>query len=172
MKDKKPIQDFNPNKEIWDKLKETDPRFTKRINKGFGDITTIDPQWQIMKMTETFGPIGKGWGYIVDYQYLELREPIVIAEVKIWWSEENKVLGLENYTFGPISSSLKLFKKNGSYDDEAGKKCMTDALTKGFSHLGLCSDVFMGLFDNSKYVQKLEDKIAQQSTPKLVTKIK
>ena len=58
----------NPNKYIWDQLKQTDPRFTKRVNKGFGEITTIDPMWQIGKMTETFGPIGKGWSYDVEYK--------------------------------------------------------------------------------------------------------
>ena len=25
------------NRKIWDQLKETDPRLTKKINKGFGD---------------------------------------------------------------------------------------------------------------------------------------
>ena len=29
----------NPNKYIWDQLKQTDPRFTKRVNKGFGEIS-------------------------------------------------------------------------------------------------------------------------------------
>ena len=28
------------NKRYWDLLKKTDPKFTKRINKGFGEITT------------------------------------------------------------------------------------------------------------------------------------
>ena len=75
-------EELNNNRKYWDALKETDPRFTKKINKGFGDLTTIDPQWQIMKMTETFGPVGEGWNYSVDYKYLELKEPVVIAEVK------------------------------------------------------------------------------------------
>ena len=28
----------NANKVVWDKLKVTDPKFTKKINKGFGDV--------------------------------------------------------------------------------------------------------------------------------------
>ena len=36
-------------------------------NKGFGDITTIDPMYQIGKMTEVFGPVGDDWGYDVNY---------------------------------------------------------------------------------------------------------
>jgi hypothetical protein len=61
------------NKRYWDQLKKTDPRFTKRINKGFGEITTIDPQWQIMKMTEVFGPVGIGWAYNVKYTYTQIN---------------------------------------------------------------------------------------------------
>jgi hypothetical protein len=41
---------------------------------------------------------------------------------------------------------------------------MTDALTKGFSHLGLCSDVFMGKFDDSKYVDGLKNKYNEMET--------
>ena len=35
------------------------------INKGWGTITTIDPMYQIKRMTNQFGPIGKGWSYHV-----------------------------------------------------------------------------------------------------------
>jgi hypothetical protein len=77
------------NKRYWDLLKKTDPNFTKRINKGFGDITTIDPQWQIGKMTEVFGPVGIGWGYTVQYTY---TEQLVFAEVSIWTEAYSKYI--------------------------------------------------------------------------------
>ena len=35
------------------------------------------------------------------------------------------------------------------------KKVATDALTKGLSKLGFNADVFMGMFDDNKYVNKL-----------------
>ena len=139
----------NPNKNIWDKLKQTDPRFTKRVNKGFGEITTIDPMYQIMKMTEVFGPVGKGWAYDVNYHY---TDQVVFAEVKVTWQEEDTW-----YRYGPICSVQKLYRKTGALDDEAPKKAFTDALTKAFSHLGLSADVFLGLFDNSKYIEKVKE---------------
>ena len=107
-------------------------------------------------MTEQFGPVGKGWSYSVDYTY---TDNYVFAEVTIKWSENDTW-----YQFGPISSGLSLNKTNGKFDDEATKKCMTDALTKGFSHLGLCSDVFMGKFDDSKYVDGLKNKYREMET--------
>ena len=44
---------------------------------------------------------------------------------------------------------------------------MTGALTKGFSHLGLCADVFMGKFDDSKYVEKLTEKYSNVNKDKI-----
>ena len=57
-----------------------------------------------------------------------------------------------------------MYKKNGGLDDEAPKKAMTDAMTKGFSHLGISADVFLGLFDNNKYVQEMKAKFDAKPT--------
>ena len=154
------------NRFVWDCMKETDPRFTKRVNKGFGEITTIDPQWQIMRMTEMFGPVGKGWNYTVNYTY---TNDLVFAEVSVATSKTENDNLFWNY-FGPVCSVQKLFRKTGALDDEAPKKAMTDALTKAFSHLGLCSDIFMGKFDDSKYVQKLEEKYSGVADKKKISK--
>lgn len=40
-------------------------------------------------------------------------------------------------------------------DNDAFKKATTDALTKLISHLGFNADVFMGQFDDNKYVEKM-----------------
>lgn len=135
------------NKRYWNQLKKTDPKYTKRINKGFGEITTIDPQWQIGKMTEVFGPVGVGWGYNVKYTY---TEQLVFAEVSVWTNDDRSRHG-----YGPVCSVQKLWRKTGALDDEAPKKAMTDAMTKALSHLGMSADVFLGMFDNSKYVEKV-----------------
>jgi hypothetical protein len=54
-----------------------------------------------------------------------------------------------------------LWEKDGApkmrLDDDAPKKAMTDALTKGLSHLGVSADVFLGLYDDNKYVQSLKN---------------
>ena len=154
------------NRFVWDNMKETDPRFTKRVNKGFGEITTIDPQWQIMRMTEMFGPVGRDWNYAVHYHY---TNDLVFAEVSVATSKTENDNTFWNY-FGPVCSVQKLFRKTGALDDEAPKKAMTDALTKAFSHLGLCSDIFMGKFDDSKYVQKLEEKYSGTADKKKISK--
>jgi len=140
---------------IWDQVKNTNPKYTKAFTKfGGKELTTIDPMYQIQVMTGMFGPVGKGWSYEVSYHYTDKN---VFAEVKVkylyekYWNE-----------FGPVSSVQALYKKNGGLDDEAPKKAMTDALTKAFSHLGVSADVFLGLFDNNKYVQEMKAKFEHQ----------
>ena len=142
-------------KYIWDQVKKTDPRFTKKINKGFGEITTIDPMSQIMKMTEVFGPVGQGWNYHVNYEH---TNDVIFAQVSVAIEKNNE--GFWSY-YGPVCSVQKLYRKTGALDDEAPKKAMTDAMTKAFSHLGLSADVFLGMHDNSKYVENLKKEIAE-----------
>ena len=144
----KPLAKPEEHKRYWDQLKVTDPSFTKRINKGYGDLTTIDPMWQIGKMTEVFGPIGEGWQWNAEYKY---TDTLVFCELKMWAGSHSSVGG-----FGPVSSVQSLYKNNGKLDDEAPKKAMTDALTKAMSHLGMSADVFLGLHDSSKYVEKVK----------------
>ena len=72
------------------------------------------------------------------------------------------------HEFGPVSSVQALYKKNGGLDDEAPKKAMTDAMTKAFSHLGVSADVFLGLFDNNKYVEEMTKKFETPVNIKVV----
>tara|TARA_R110002073_G_scaffold3047_1_gene20358 strand:- start:2918 stop:3463 length:546 start_codon:yes stop_codon:yes gene_type:complete len=148
------------NKEIWDKSKHTDPKFTKRFRSKFGrELTTVDPMYQIMRMTENFGAVGDGWNYKVNYTY---TDKLVFAEVSVAHKtvpyHTNDIIGTKWDYYGPICSVEPLFNTKGNLDDEAPKKAMTDALTKAFSHIGLSADVFLGLFDNNKYVQQMEEK--------------
>jgi hypothetical protein len=143
------VKDMKKNMEIWNALNKTNPDFTKKFNKfGGKELTTIDPHYQIQMMTNLFGPVGKGWKYNVEYKY---QDGLVFAEVCVEYYQDHKW-----YSYGPVCSVQNLSKKNGGLDDEAPKKAMTDAMTKAFSHLGMSADVFLGKFDDSKYVEDLK----------------
>ena len=151
----------NKNMKIWETLSKTNPEFTKPL-PGYGGktLTTIDPMYQIQMMTDLFGPVGLGWKYKVDYKYID---GLVFAEVTI------KYFTNEWHEYGPVCSVQNLSKKNGNLDDEAPKKAMTDAMTKAFSHLGMSADVFLGKFDDSKYVEQMKQEFSQpqpQEIPK------
>ena len=138
---------------IWETLSKTNTEFTKPL-PGYGGktLTTIDPMYQIQMMTDLFGPVGIGWKYKVDYKYID---GLVFAEVTIKYFTD------EWHEYGPVCSVQNLSKKNGNLDDEAPKKAMTDAMTKAFSHLGMSADVFLGKFDDSKYVEQMKQEFSQ-----------
>ena len=139
---------------IWDSLCKTNPDYTRSVPSSYGKkITSIDPMYQIQCMTETFGPVGLGWKYNVKYTY---QDNLVFAEVSIHYCVHDNW-----FEYGPVCSVQNLFKKNGNLDDEAPKKAMTDAMTKAFSHLGMSADVFLGKFDDSKYVQEVKKEFSK-----------
>ena len=143
----------NKNMKIWETLSKTNPEFTKPI-PGYGGkkLTTIDPMYQIQMMTDLFGPVGLGWKYKVDYKYID---GLVFAEVTIKYFTD------EWHEYGPVCSVQNLSKRDNKLDDEAPKKAMTDAMTKAFSHLGMSADVFLGKFDDSKYVEQMKEEFSQ-----------
>ncbi len=53
-------------------------------------------------------------------------------------------------------------------DDECFKKVSTDALTKGLSKLGFNSDIFLGMWDDNRYVNQVTEKF---KTKTALTKI-
>ena len=136
------------NMEIWQSVETTDPTYTKKVNQR-GGFTAIGAQYQLMRATDTFGPMGKGWG--VKGEHIQKWEDVGLAvyEATLWYVVKDK----EYYI--PIHSSIK-YHTSGRVDDDFYKKVATEALTKGLSKLGINADVFMGKFDDNKYVNQLK----------------
>ena len=137
------------NLELWGTVETTDPQYTKKVNQR-GGFTAIAAQSQVKRATEVFGIMGHGWG-VEDEKFTTVKgTTMVIYNANLWYKFNSKVGSI------PIHSSIK-FAANGRYDDDFAKKVATDALTKGLSTLGFNADVFMGLFDDNKYVATLAD---------------
>jgi len=135
------------NMKIWDAVSKTDPRHTKQVSFG-RKFTAIDAQYQIQMATEQFGPVGQGWFYTVEYSELLIPNggPIFqFADVTLSW---------EGWKYGPVRGCNMLVNDKGKIDEDAPKKALTDGLTKALSHLGFNADVFLGKFDDNKYVQQ------------------
>lgn len=149
---------------IWQKVDETDPSHTKKVTFG-RQFTAIDAHSQVMEATRQFGPVGEGWGYNTEFGTIEIPGDRVLAycDVTLWWAEDgewegNKVPGNQR-RYGPVRGSCWLVnyavKDNKiQLDHDAFKKAMTDGITKALSHLGFNADVFLGKFDDNKYVQE------------------
>ena len=145
------------NMKLWQSVETTDPSFTKKVNQR-GGFTAIGAQYQLRTATETFGPFGSGWG--VKDEKIEKWEDAGLAVYTgtLWYIPAEFKKGIpvikEEPSEFPIHSSIK-YHSNGRVDDDFMKKVATDALTKGLSKLGFNADVFMGKFDDNKYVNKL-----------------
>jgi hypothetical protein len=152
---------------IWNAVSRTDIDHTKPVSFGARKFTAIDAHYQIMEATRIFGPIGEGWGYQNIYDTICLQDGKVLAwcDVTIWWSIPGTWEGIKapskRNRFGPIRGCAVLIGasadgKSKAPDTDAFKKSSTDALTKGLSHLGFNADVFLGMFDDNKYVAELK----------------
>jgi len=135
--------------EVWSKVDTTDPKYTKKVNQR-GGFTAIGAQYQLKKATEMFGPFGKGWGVNGESFHHYERDGLFLYSAMLWYKLEGEDT---EYRF-PINSSIT-YNRNGRIDDDFAKKVATDALTKGLSKLGFNADVFMGKFDDNKYVSSL-----------------
>lgn len=138
---------MSDNLRIWSQVEKTNPAHTKHVNQR-GGFTAVSANYQIMRATEVFGPIGEGWGYIAGEPIFQ--ETLMIVPVTLWYD------GDRSKTFGPMYGCEEWKDKNGRVDSDAPKKATTDALTKLLSQLGFNADVFLGRFDDSKYVNDLK----------------
>ena len=147
------------NLDLWDKVEKTNPAHTKSANVRGNKITAIAPQRQVKNATEQFGVYGIGWGFKeVSFDYAMLDSTgIVVFHGEFFFP---------NGGF-PITSSISAYKDGARTKPDAdfAKKVETDALTKALSKLGFNADVFMGLFDDHKYVQMMSEEFNKPVTP-------
>lgn len=160
----------NPNMKIWDQVSTTETKYTKAAKVDGQNITSLNGTAMIMKATEVFGPAGFGFGWTVLEERYDPGAEIFSGEgdkrlslghalnhtVKIlFWAEIDGKRG----QFEQYGCTKYLYKSTygTSTDPEAPKKSLTDAIKKSLSMLGFSADVFLGLFDDAKYVNSLKD---------------
>ena len=151
------------NRELWDRFGKTDPNYTKEFKKAGGfEGTAISPMWAVREMTSQFGPIGYGWG--IEHHDLITREVgqeiLVYALVSVWYLHEG-----QKCVAGPQWGGDKIASVGKSglrTDDEALKKASTDGMMKCLSYIGLGSDIHLGMYDDSKYVNTLRKEFAEE----------
>jgi hypothetical protein len=155
---------MSENTKIWDLLGRTDPSHTKQFKRAGGfSGTAIKPMWAYRRMTEEFGPAGKGWG--VEKPSFDVvtagDEILVYCTVEAWWKETDE--GDRHHVFGVGGDRVLTKRSNGNLfqDDEAFKKAFTDALTNALKLIGVGADVHMGLFDDNKYVNDMKAEFAE-----------
>ena len=149
----------NNNLELWNKVERTNPKYTKKANVKGNNITAIAPQYQIKNVTEQFGSYGTSWGFKsleFDYTLTESLGLVVLHAIFYYPNGEF-----------PIKNAQNIFIDNAKtkIDDNFAKKLETDTLTKAISKLGFNADIFMGLFDDVKYLAEVTKEFAEAPAP-------
>jgi hypothetical protein len=142
-------------KKLWDSVKVTNPSAVKKITGKSYQGNSPKPYWLIERATDTFGPIGIGWGVTVKSERFERMsdtDVLHVAVVSIWYVLDGK----RSETFdqmGGTKAAYMTSKGSLMVDEDAGKKSVTDAMVKCLSMIGFCADIFSGMWDDSKYVE-------------------
>lgn len=148
------------NLALWKSVEKTSPEHVKAITGKSYQGTSPKPHYLVHKATEAFGPCGIGWGFTIEDERIEDGaggERMSIARVKVWfkWNgERGEVKHIGGTQFSGTRSSGKPFT-----DEDAPKKSVTDALVNALSMIGFAGDIFMGRYDDSKYVEGLKEEL-------------
>ena len=146
---------MSDNLDLWHKVEKTNPKYTKQANVGGNKITSIAPQYQIMNVTEQFGSYGKTWGFKnIELDYTLVQEFNLIVFKAIFFYPDGEF---------PTINSIKMFMDNAKLkiDDNFAKKLETDTLTKAISKLGFNADIFMGKFEDTRYLAEIKKEFAE-----------
>ncbi|WP_016744364.1 hypothetical protein [Rhizorhabdus wittichii] len=146
---------MSDNLRIWNAVCKTNPAHTKHVNQR-GGFTAVSANYQILAATEQFGPIGIGWGYTTGDPVI--IDTLITIPVTLWH-------GSRDNTFGPMWGCEEWKDGKGRVDSDAPKKATTDGLTKLLSQLGFNADVFLGRFDDQKYVAQMQREFAEKENP-------
>lgn len=148
------------NMNLWQRVKSTDPKYTKNTNNGKYDFTCIDPQWQLQKATELWGPYGLRWG-MSDLQFSThddgTAKMMMLAANFFYPFQPSGMDGRFEIVHFPIAVCIKL-----RAGDDTVKKLITSARSKALSFLGFSADVFLGQFEDNHYVQLAKVKYGDQ----------
>jgi len=161
----------NSNTRLWDEFKVTDPKFCKEFTKtgGFSG-TAVSPMYYVKRLTEMFGPVGKGWGFeenqhkVMDIEGSANSKMMVFIQGRVWYrSPEDNEVYFTPYTWGG-DFIVTANSRGPVFDDDAFKKASTDSFSKAVTYLGLGADVHLGFFDDNKYIQAAQRRTDQKAS--------
>jgi len=152
---------------LWDKHADIDPKMTKVITGKDYSGTSPNAHHIIWCLTDLFGPIGQGFGWRVMAESIDQFGDTSIhwCRIEFWHTDRAntfEVYGQTKMAYMTKSGFLKV-------DEDAPKKSLTDAITKAASRIGIASNIFLGRWDDNKYVQELREEFHKPPPPKLVT---
>ncbi len=149
------------NLELWNKVEKTNPKHTKSVSGGGRKLTAINAQQQLKNATSEFGCYGKTWGLrdikLSYVNQLTNNQIMAVAQAVFYYPEGDFEIGSSI-----LVQSWVVSKTYNKVDDDFLKKLETDMMTKSLSKLGFNADVFLGYYDDNKYVSKMIQEFAHK----------
>jgi hypothetical protein len=163
---------FGPGLKLWNRLEPTDKDQTKRFDRGQFKGTSVDPIYNIKRVTEALGPVGFSWGWEVKSERLDTfgegtsAQTVHSCIVRAWFRQPD---GSKEHVEHCGLTKVAYHSRDGRLvvDDEYAKKSVTDALSKIMLSLGASADIWLGRFDGVKYTAPQPDKDDQSTPPKV-----
>jgi len=144
------------NLEVWEKHASIPEKFLKKISGKDYNGNSPNATYIVKCLSSLFGKCGEGWGYSIKEQgFREFQDGTVLHWVILqFWTGSR-----ENYfeQFGQTKVAYNTSANRYKVDEDAPKKSITDAITKAASHLGIASDIYLGLYDDNKYIAPREE---------------
>lgn len=154
------------NLSLWLSVEKTDPKHTKELKTGGRKMTAINAQYQVKNATEKFGKYGNTWGLKnIKLEYLTdlcNNQILAISRAVFYYPDGEFEIGSSILVQSWIAS-----KSYNKVDDDFMKKLETDMTTKALSKLGFNADVFLGLYDDNRYVNDVRKEFEQERLPAL-----
>ena len=145
--------------DLWNRFADIDPAFAKPITGKDYRGTSPNPHYVIQCLTDMFGPVGVGFGWEVEQdEFTPIGEEVLHwCRIRFWHTDRSN--GFSAY--GQTKALMKT--KNGlRLDEDAPKKSLTDAITKAASQIGIAANIFLGRWDDSKYVAEVNAEYRQE----------
>jgi hypothetical protein len=140
------------NLRIWSQVDKTNPSETKEVKFG-RKFTAIDAYSQLRNATSVFGPVGSGFGWSAKWDHSIAG--VIGCDLVFWYVLDGNRCEFDSVGACPLTGKA-------ATDSDAKKKALTDAITKALSYLGFNADVFLGKFDDNRYVAEMRAKEQQE----------
>lgn len=153
------------NLKLWNKHPNIDPDYTKPITGRPYKGTSPNPQYVIRCLTDMFGPVGQGFGWdVVAEDFTPLGgETLHWCRIKFWHTDRANTFD----SYGQTKASYTTGSGKFMVDEDAPKKSLTDAIIKAASHIGVGANIFLGRWDDQKYVAQVTKEFQEAKTPEV-----
>jgi hypothetical protein len=150
----------NDKLKLWLEVEKTNPEYTSEATISGRKITSIDAYSQFKVATEQFGSYGSFWGLKdTDLKLEKLDDDNTICIYKAIFFYPGGEFEIHNAILVKYKVASKGYIK---VDDEFAKKIETNTVTKALSKLGFNTDVFMGKFEDSRYVTEVREEFKEE----------